>query len=154
MSTGFAGIILHKEFAYPAAAAVSTFYLLAWQSFRVGRARKQAAIEYPQVYADKVEAAARKEAQVFNCTQRAHQNTLEQLPIILGSTVIGGLTYPVLAASLCGLWTFARIFYTIGYSTGDPKKRNMGGAAIVSSLSMLGLIGTSTAAVISWIRSL
>ncbi|KAI0361007.1 membrane-associated proteins in eicosanoid and glutathione metabolism [Trametes cingulata] len=154
MSTGFTGIILHKEFAYPAAAAVSTFYLLLWQSLRVGRARKQAGIEYPQVYADKVEAAARKEAHVFNCTQRAHQNTLEQLPIVVGSTLIGGLSYPVLAASLCGVWTLTRIAYSIGYSTGDPKKRNAGGAAVLGSLSALALIGTSTAAVVSWIRAL
>lgn len=42
--------------------------------------------------------------------------------MILTSTLITGLKYPVVAASLCGVWTFSKIFYTIGYSTGDPKK--------------------------------
>lgn len=36
------------RFAYPAAAVVSTFYLLSWQTLKVGRARKQAKIDYPQ----------------------------------------------------------------------------------------------------------
>lgn len=40
----------------------------------------------------------------------------------MGSTLIAGLLYPVTAAALCGTWVFARILYTIGYSTGDPEK--------------------------------
>ncbi|OJT04476.1 hypothetical protein TRAPUB_4746 [Trametes pubescens] len=70
MSSAINGIVLPKEFAYPAAAVVSTFYLLLWQSIRVGGARKRAGIAYPQVYAEKAEAAEKKEAHVFNCTQR------------------------------------------------------------------------------------
>ncbi|KAI0652423.1 membrane-associated proteins in eicosanoid and glutathione metabolism [Trametes meyenii] len=147
-------IVLPKEFAYPAAAVVSTFYLLLWQAFRVSGARKRAGILYPQVYAEKAEAEAKKEALVFNCTQRAHQNTLELVPTIIGSTLIAGLSYPVLAAGLCGFWTFSRVLYSIGYSTGDPKKRNLAGAAVFSSLSMIGLLGTATTSVVSLIRSL
>ena len=52
----------------------------------------------------------------------AHQNTLEVAPIIIGSTLIAGLAHPVAAAALCGTWAVSRILYTIGYSTGDPKK--------------------------------
>ncbi|KAI0639978.1 membrane-associated proteins in eicosanoid and glutathione metabolism [Trametes polyzona] len=154
MASALSGIVLPKEFAYPAAAAVSTFYLLVWQSIRVGAARKRAGIDYPQVYAEQAQVAAKKEAYVFNCTQRAHQNTLEVVPIVIGSTLIAGLTYPIAAASLCGSWLLSRIVYSIGYSTGDPKKRNIGGAAVIGSLSMIGLIGTSTAAVVSLIRAL
>lgn len=75
------------RFAYPAAAAVSTFWLLLWQTFRVGRARKAAQVDYPQgkwnahvvvwytdgrwaVYAEKAEAAANQAALKFNCVQR------------------------------------------------------------------------------------
>ncbi|KAI8995290.1 membrane-associated proteins in eicosanoid and glutathione metabolism [Trametes punicea] len=154
MASGITGLVLPKEYAYPAAAVVSTFYLLFWQSTRVARARRRAGIEYPQVYAEKAEVATNKEAHVFNCTQRAHQNTLEVAPIIIGSTLIAGFSYPVAAAALCGAWTISRIVYSIGYSTGDPKKRNLGGAGIFGSLSMLTLIGTSTASVVSLIRSL
>ena len=38
------------------------------------------------------------------------------------STFIVGLKYPIFAASACGLWTFSRIFYTLGYTTGNPSK--------------------------------
>ncbi|KAI0778744.1 membrane-associated proteins in eicosanoid and glutathione metabolism [Trametes elegans] len=154
MASTLAGIVLPKEYAYPATAVVSTFYLLLWQTLRVGRARKHAGVAYPQVYAEKAEAEAKKEAHVFNCTQRAHQNTLEVVPIVISSTLIAGFSYPVAAASLCGAWALSRILYTIGYATGDPKKRNLGGAAIVGTLSTIGLIGTSTAAVVSLLRGL
>jgi glutathione S-transferase len=29
---------------------------------------------------------------------------------------------PILAASLCGLWSLSRISYTFGYLSGEPKK--------------------------------
>ncbi|KAH9858363.1 membrane-associated proteins in eicosanoid and glutathione metabolism [Lenzites betulinus] len=153
-ATTITGIVLPKEFAYPAAAVVSTFYLLFWQSMRVGGARKRAGIAYPQVYAEQAEAAAKKEAQVFNCTQRAHQNTLESIPIVVSSTLIAGLQYPVAAATMCGVYVVSRIFYTIGYSTGDPVKRNAGYIAYAGILSTFGLIGTATATAVSLIRAL
>ena len=52
----------------------------------------------------------------------AHQNTLESLPTVLASTLITGVKYPRVAASLCGVWTVCRVLYTIGYSSGNPKK--------------------------------
>ncbi|EKM48317.1 uncharacterized protein PHACADRAFT_49759, partial [Phanerochaete carnosa HHB-10118-sp] len=109
-------------YAYTAAAIVSTFWLTTFQAFKVGRARKAAGIAYPQLMAEKAEAAASKEAQIFNCTQRAHQNTLESLPQLISATLIVGLKYPYFAAAACGTWTVARLLYTIGYSSGDPKK--------------------------------
>ncbi|KAI0800702.1 membrane-associated proteins in eicosanoid and glutathione metabolism [Fomes fomentarius] len=148
------GVVLSKEFAYPAAAVVSTFYLLFWQTLKVSHARKQAKVDYPQVYAEKAEAASNKNAYIFNCTQRAHQNTLEVLPVVIGSTLISGVTLPKTAAAICGTWVFFRVLYTIGYSTGDPKKRNLAGAAGVNILALLGLIGTATYSVVSLISSL
>ncbi|KAI0699356.1 membrane-associated proteins in eicosanoid and glutathione metabolism [Cerioporus squamosus] len=149
-----ASIVLPKEFAYPVATAVSSFYLLLWQTIKVSRARKAAKVDYPQVYADKAEAAANKAALAFNCTQRAHQNTLEVLPVVLTGTLISGLKYPIAAAALSGVWVLARVFYTIGYSTGDPKKRNMLGAGAIGSLGLMGLIGLSTASVVSLLKAL
>ncbi|KAH9913854.1 uncharacterized protein B0H18DRAFT_1047210 [Fomitopsis serialis] len=107
---------------YPAAAIVSTCWLTFYQTFKTVSARKRAAIEYPQVYAEKAEAAASKDAMIFNCTQRAAQNTLEYLPAVITCTVITAAKYPILAATLCGTWSFSRLIYTIGYSTGDPAK--------------------------------
>ncbi|EMD41838.1 hypothetical protein CERSUDRAFT_110400, partial [Gelatoporia subvermispora B] len=115
-------IIIPSDYVYPVAAVTSIFWLTLWQTIKVGRARKAANVPYPQVYADKAEAAASPQAQAFNCTQRAHQNTLENLPNIIFGTLIYGLKHPKYAATLCGVWTAFRVLYTIGYSTGDPKK--------------------------------
>ena len=69
----------------------------------------------------------------------AHQNTLENIPLVLVSyvcfvisrntdkrdfcsTIITGLQFPVYAAAGCAIWTLSRIAYTRGYITGDPKK--------------------------------
>ena len=88
----------------------------------------------------------------------AHANTLENVPgaIVLyvyhrtpsslcvsscthgtRSTLLAGLRYPVFAASALGFWSFCRIIYTLGYGTGDPKKRLIG-----SELSGVTLFGT------------
>ena len=44
------------------------------------------------------------------------------LPVVLAGTLISGLKYPIATAALGGLWFVSRIVYTIGYTTGDPKK--------------------------------
>ncbi|KAI0053459.1 membrane-associated proteins in eicosanoid and glutathione metabolism [Auriscalpium vulgare] len=116
-------ITVPAGFSYVLAALLSTSFVLRWQSdYMVSKARKAAGIPYPQMYAEKAEHAASKAAQVFNCTQRAHQNTLEGLPAILVTTLISAIYSPLVAASACGFWSFARILYTLGYSTGEPKR--------------------------------
>ncbi|KAH9913321.1 membrane-associated proteins in eicosanoid and glutathione metabolism [Epithele typhae] len=139
-------IVLSKEFVYPVAAVVSTFYLIAWQTVKVSGARKRAQVPYPYLYAEKADASARKEAMVFNCTQRAHQNTLEVYPVIVAATLIGGLQYPVVSAGLCGAWVMNRILYTVGYSTGDPAKRI---SRIGSLFGLAGLGGSLVTATVS-----
>lgn len=71
----------------------------------------------------------------------AHGNTMEFLPHVLFFTAFLGLRRPILAASLGAVWTAgeffnfraphcahsrhpppARVLYTLGYITGDPKK--------------------------------
>ncbi|KAJ7698181.1 hypothetical protein B0H14DRAFT_2549263 [Mycena olivaceomarginata] len=109
--------------SYVAASLLSTVFLLTWQTVKVSQARKLAGVEYPRLYADEKEMAANINALKFNCAQRAHQNTLEYLPLLLSATLITALKYPTLAASALGLWSFSRVGYTLGYTTGDPKKR-------------------------------
>ncbi|KAK7022832.1 hypothetical protein VNI00_016913 [Paramarasmius palmivorus] len=123
------------------ASLLSTAVLLLGQVFIVGRRRKVAKIPYPQMYADKAQEEASFDAKKFNCAQRAHQNTLESIPIIYLTTALSAVEYPVLAASLCGLWTVSRVFYTRGYITGDPQKRLRGG--FPGSIALVGLLGTS-----------
>ncbi|KAH9835864.1 membrane-associated proteins in eicosanoid and glutathione metabolism [Rhodofomes roseus] len=147
-------ITIPKDVAYPAAALVSTFWLTVFQTINVGRARRRAKIPYPQLYAEKAEAAASKDAVIFNCAQRAHQNTLEYLPTIITGTLITSLRHPILAAALCSAWVASRFLYTIGYSTGDPAKRNNFFSGVIGSLGWFAIVGTSTWTVIELIRAL
>jgi hypothetical protein len=70
----------------------------------------------------------------------AHQNTLENMPMVyltygfhfvavavltllpLGRTVLAGIQFPKTAGALAAFWSLNRVFYTLGYATGDPAK--------------------------------
>ena len=76
----------------------------------------------------------------------AHQNTLENVPVVVLTwvlfssrtlvglitlfvgqlyyyrTLISALRYPIPAAAACGLWSASRIMYMLRYGSGDPKK--------------------------------
>ncbi|KAL3881546.1 hypothetical protein ACJMK2_027975 [Sinanodonta woodiana] len=74
---------------------------------------------------------------VFNCIQRAHQNTLESYPMFLVLMIFGGILYPKLSA-LCGLiWIAARVTYAFGYYTGDPERRKWGAFGYIGLLILL-----------------
>ena len=145
------GIVLPAEYAYVGGALVSTIWLNIWQTICVGRARKAARIDYPQMYAEISQAKDSREAHLFNCAQRAHQNTLESVPFIFLSTAITGLKYPTYAAAGCGLWVFGRVIYTLGYSTGDPAKRQRGA---LGTLALIGLVFGASYTAFDLIRSI
>ncbi|KAI0294981.1 hypothetical protein BC826DRAFT_1009767 [Russula brevipes] len=117
-------IFVPVGFSWVAGSLLSVAILLQWQGLVVGGARGRARIPYPRMYAEKAEQESSKDALIFNCTQRAHQNTLERLPIIVLTTLISGVRFPALAATACGLWSLSRIVYTRGYGSGEPSKRN------------------------------
>ncbi|KAF9447958.1 membrane-associated proteins in eicosanoid and glutathione metabolism [Macrolepiota fuliginosa MF-IS2] len=131
-------------------ASLSLPALILWgQVITVGRYRRRAKIDYPQMYADKAQAEANRDAHLFNCAQRAHQNTMEGLPLIVLSTAITGLSYPLVAAGACTFWAVTRIPFTFGYLSGDPKKRGQYGAGLgfVSNLLL-----SFTSAYVGWQR--
>ncbi|KAG8965467.1 hypothetical protein FRC03_000464 [Tulasnella sp. 419] len=130
-------ITLPDQYGYVALATASFFWLTQWQGLNVSKYRKLAKIPYPQAYADKAQQEASKEALQFNCAQRAHQNTLETLPIVMATTLFTGIKYPIFAASTALAWSFARVLYTFGYSTGDPKKRNSLGGGLAHLLCIV-----------------
>ncbi|KAF8578438.1 membrane-associated proteins in eicosanoid and glutathione metabolism [Ramaria rubella] len=130
-------LALPEHYGWVLLAGVSTGWLTLWQSHLVGRHRRAAGISYPQAYAEKAEVKASKEALKFNCAQRAHQNTLETLPITLFFLLFSGLTYPTVAAILGALWVLGRVVYTIGYVTGDPAKRTYGFFNFIGPLGLL-----------------
>ncbi|KAF8588480.1 membrane-associated proteins in eicosanoid and glutathione metabolism [Ramaria rubella] len=134
-------LALPERYAWVLLVGAGAGWLNIWQTLLVGRARKAAKIPYPQAYAEKAEASESKEALVFNCTQRAHQNTLEVLPFTLFSLLVSGLKYPTVATGFGVVWLLGRVLYTSGYTTGDPKKRARG---IIGNVGLLGLLLTSS----------
>jgi glutathione S-transferase len=99
-------------------------------------ARKKYGVAYPLEYANPSD---NKNADAFNCVQRGHQNSLENLPSFLSLLCISGLTYPVSASLAGAVYLAGRVMYFRGYSTGDPKKRMQGGFLHLGSLALLGL---------------
>ncbi|KIL71726.1 hypothetical protein M378DRAFT_155326 [Amanita muscaria Koide BX008] len=137
-------------FQYVGAALVTTVWLLFYQVRKVGKFRRTSGVKYPQLYAEKAEVAASTEALKFNCAQRAHQGTLEFLPIIYPTALIAGLKFPHLAAASVAMWTIGRASFTRGYTTGDPDKR----VTTLYKLSYIGLFGllfTSTYVAGEWV---
>ncbi|KAF7342013.1 hypothetical protein MVEN_01788500 [Mycena venus] len=109
--------------SYVAGSLLSTVFLLTYQTILVSKHRKLAKIEYPRLYAEKAEMDASPAAIKFNCVQRAHANTLENIPQVYMMTILLAAKQPVVAASALGLWVVSRVVYTRGYSTGNPSNR-------------------------------
>lgn len=74
----------------------------------------------------------------FNCAQRAHLNTLEQLPTVLTLLLVSGISYPRFAAAWGLVYVVARELYAQGYIARGPGSRMTGG--LVGALTMLTLL--------------
>merc|ERR1712008_305543 len=70
-----------------------------------------------------------------------HQNTLEFTPFYLALVILGGLRHPTFAAGAGGIYLVARIIYSLGYYTGNPKSRIPG--FILNLLALTALLGYS-----------
>ncbi|KAH7414587.1 hypothetical protein KP509_14G000700 [Ceratopteris richardii] len=81
-----------------------------------------------------------KEDSVFNCYQRAHQNTLESYPAFIALLLSSGLGYPLTASTFGMIWVVGRVFYSLGYYSGDPRKRMRG---MWHMAGLLGLLATT-----------
>ncbi|KAJ8287431.1 hypothetical protein COCON_G00000900 [Conger conger] len=110
--------ILPPRFGYVILTYLYSWIMLTYLGVKVGGARKKYNVKYPTMYSDK--------EQVFNCIQRAHQNTLEVYPQWLVFQTIAALVYPTAAAVLGAIWVTSRFSYAWGYYTGDPAKRMHG----------------------------
>ncbi len=118
MSDAFRGdnvLPLPSEYGYVVFAAALTFVVNFVQIFYIGRLRKKTGVDYPIMYSDN--------HPEFNCAQRVHQNTLEQLPFFLINLALGGIRHPIPAAVFGLLFLIGRIIFSIGYWTGKPKRR-------------------------------
>lgn len=110
-----------------------------------------------------------KHANMFNCVQRAHQNSLENQTTVRycaiavrGSArrpqqrlrapaqfntllVIAAIRSPTLAAVAGAAFVGGRVLYAIGYQTGDPKARYRGMVNVFGLLALLLLSAYSVA---------
>uniref|UniRef100_K4AGA3 Glutathione S-transferase 3, mitochondrial n=1 Tax=Setaria italica TaxID=4555 RepID=K4AGA3_SETIT len=116
-------IELTKEYGYVVLVLVAYAFLNFWMSFQVGKARKKYKVFYPTMYAVESE---NKDAKLFNCVQRGHQNSLEVMPLFFAMLLLGGLRHPAAGAGLGALYTVARFFYFKGYAAGAPRNRMSG----------------------------
>ncbi|KAI6691366.1 hypothetical protein NL676_028194 [Syzygium grande] len=86
------GMVLPKEYGYVALVLVLYCLLNFWMAAQVGMARKKYQVFYPTLYASESE---NKNANLFNCVQRGHQNSLELMPMFFMLIMVGGAETPV-----------------------------------------------------------
>lgn len=117
---GTAEGFLTKEYGYVVLVLVLYCIFNLWMGFKVGTARKKYKVFYPTLYASESE---NKDAKLFNCVQRGHQNSLEMMPVYFILMILGGMRHPCICTGLGLFYIVARYFYFTGYSSGDPQKR-------------------------------
>ncbi|KAL1308305.1 uncharacterized protein [Arachis hypogaea] len=113
--------LLPKEYRFVAIVLVIYCFLNLYMAAQVAMARKRYNFPYPTLYASE---SQNKDAKLFKCIQRGHQNSLETMAIFFMLMILGGLKHPSICGVLGVLYIIARYFYFKGYATGDPNNRH------------------------------
>ncbi|OXC81754.1 glutathione S-transferase [Cryptococcus neoformans] len=117
----------------------AVFILNTWQQVLVSKARKESGVKYPTLYAPEAEAAADAKKMKFNCCQRAHANTLENIPYVLALFGFLSVFHPKIASAAMLTWIIGRVKYTAGYASGDPEKR-INAVYVISYIGLFTLV--------------
>ncbi|KAF9429551.1 Microsomal glutathione S-transferase 3 [Podila epigama] len=132
-------ITLAHNYGYTVSMAVASIALTVFFGARVTSVRETAKVPLPFLYADQAEALEDHKKYIFNCYQRVHQNTLETFPSYLVLLLFAGAWYPLIATGFGAVWFLGRVFYFIGYTSGDPERRLWGTFGHIGELGLLGL---------------
>jgi len=125
---------LSREHGYAAGVALSSWVVLQYMGVNVMKARKRYNVDYPALYASD----SNPQAKLFNCIQRAHQNTLENYPQFLLVLGLGSIQYPLISSIGGAVYLLGRLAYFQGYSTGQPDKRQYGAFGYIGFFAMMG----------------
>ncbi|KAL1833511.1 hypothetical protein ACET3Z_003162 [Daucus carota] len=127
--------MLPKEYGYVVLIVALSGILNLWMVYQVVKARIKYNVRLPRLYALESE---NKDAKLFNCIQRGHQNTLEWMPLFLMLMAMGGIKHPIMSSVFGFIYVVARFFYFTGYSTGHPQKRLTVG--VYNYMALVGLL--------------
>jgi len=123
--------VIPEGYGYVLLTGVGGMLVTTWMAINVGKARKEHEVKYPQMYHE-------TPSHIFNCVQRAHQNTIENTPYFLFLLMTSGLQYPKISAAAGAVSVASRVGYALGYYSGNPDNRKWGAAGHLGNLVLLG----------------